>query len=162
MNSFTGNEDTDRLIFLSLNLSDSRKINAPNKYINGLINDKIKMAKKNANDLFNRNRTIFIKTLEPINVFLELMNILKILPNNQYPKSKAINNASTIVIQISKANRNDLNAFNKDGFTITYAYYNNDLKDRFLGRNQYYGNKKQMIEFLTHLYYDQLYDKIND
>lgn len=165
MNSFTGNEDTDRLIFQSLSLSDARKINAPNQYIHRLINDKMKMAKKNAIDLLDQNCRVIIKSLEPTSVFLTLMDTLKILPNPFYPKSKPhppsntnnIHAATVIIIGVARVgSRAKTYHIDKDDYTIEYSYYN----EHFIGRYQYYGNKNKTIAFLTHIYYDHLYKVI--
>jgi len=81
---------------------------------------------------------------------LNLMKITNILPE-YYIIPKLVDNTSQLDIVI----------YPKDEITkvfpIVYYFYDDyDLVDT----ETYYSNKKNMINFLTHLYYDQLYDDI--
>ncbi len=45
----------------------------------------------------------------------------------------------------------------EDEYIIGYYLYNDN---KYIARDRYYGNKNKVVKFLTHIYYDHLYDNI--
>ncbi len=153
MNRITGNEDTDFNIFDLLTLSEVEKFTTTNKYVNRLISKKVIKANKQAIALLN-TKAIKIDSSEPYNTFFILMNQLNILPADLTGFEK---NISCLKITISKATPGNYSNFilKEDDYII--CYYMDNYK--FVS-DLYYGSKNKIVKFLTHIYYDHLYDDI--
>ena len=158
----TGVKDTDEDILLLLSLSDIKKICSTNIYINNLchkerLTRKYLNARKCAVDLFNNMKMRLIISSEPIRLFLNLMETFDILPTIH--KHYSYQNLSHYEINISKANPGNYTDFilKEDDYIIGYYLQDGEV---LIGRQRYYGNKKNIIEFLTHICYDHLYDVI--
>ena len=155
MNPLTGNQDTDFIIFDLLSLSDVENFTTTNKYINHLLSRKVMKANKQAIESLNP-QWFKIYSSEPYHTFLMLMNQLNILPAQLRSVDK---NASRLEITISKANPGIYTNFilKEDDYIIGYYLYNDN---KYIARDGYYGSKNKIIKFLTHIYYDHLYDNI--
>lgn len=155
MNRLTGNEDTDFIIFDLLTLSDVENFTSTNKYINHLLSRKVMKANNQAIESLNP-QSVRIDSSEPYHTFLILMKQLNILPAQL---RSVDNNTSRLKITIFKATPGDYTNFIlKEDYIIGYYLYN-DIK-HIARRERYYGSKNKIIKFLTHIYYDHLYDNI--
>jgi hypothetical protein len=157
MATFTGNVDTDAHILSLLKLADLNNICATNKFLkhvchSKIITDKYNKAVKDAVAYVNKivDKHYTIQTSEPFEVFLILMKITNILPD-YYIIPKLVDNTSQLNIVI----------YPKDEITKVFpiVYYFYDEYD-LIDTETYYGNKKNIINFLIHMYYDYLYDDI--
>lgn len=113
-------------------------------------------ANKQAIESLN-NKFIKIDSFEPYHTFLILMKQLNILPADVRSVDK---NASRLEITISKStpgNYTDYYLLTEDDYIIGYYLYNDN---KYIARDRYYSSKNKIIKFLTHIYYDHLYDNI--
>ncbi len=155
MNSLTGNQDTDFIIFDLLTLSDVENFTTTNKYINDLLSKKVIKANKQAIESLKLG-WVKIDSSKPYNIFLILMKQLNILPIDVISVDKNKSHLE-IEITISKATGNYNNFIKEDEYIIGYYLYNDN---KYIARDRYYGNKNKVVKFLTHIYYDHLYDNI--
>jgi hypothetical protein len=151
METLTGNVDTDQNILLLLTLTDVRAMCATNKYTHKLCKSKLLSnkyinAKNNAVNHFNgiNDKVLVIQSTIPFIYFVNLMKTMGVYPS----KFNTIyqNTSQLSIIVKPKTNK-------KAVVYPVYYYLYNDIQ-------QYYGDKNSIIELLTHIYYDHLYDKI--
>lgn len=164
MTALTGNTDTDEHILSLLHLSDIMALCSSKKYITVCHSKRLRTRYTNAvNSAINYQNKLadshIIYSSEHFNIFSNLMNKLSISQYNSGAYS--LGKQWSVVPQTVNYIEIALYLLDEhDNYLVNYNFIDNH--DDFIGYKQYKGDKESIINFLTHIYYDKLYDKIDE
>jgi hypothetical protein len=156
MNNLTGTVDTDTTVLLLLPLVDIRNISLTNKYFSNLCHLKILNADKYIDTIrsvknvirqLNNNKRYTLKSTASYNLFVPLMKKINIEYSKPYDNCYDSARLNIIIYH-----------YVGDSYMMCYQLLN--TCDHIFVHRTYECNKKNIIEFLTHIYYDKLYDDI--
>ncbi len=162
MFSLTGNVDTDAIIMSSLSLDDVRRICQINQYAANLctnhLKSKFKYVKNKVTHVMNlidsKVNGVLVQPdneYETFATFHDLMNTLNITEPtfNEFEEHPSMVYNTFVVIYL-RCIPDDINYQIVYGLTAEVdVYTESDI-------TTFYGNKKQLIELLTQLYYNEL------